>query len=212
MFVEYDCLHFRSMYLMLIEYTKNRIKNTCWYLFKIRAFSKQNHDVSFFFLSGFSFTDTAHSQDSRGREGTIFYSTLSLPLAHEHSDIYLQLCTWDDYHIFLIAPLVFTRLLPDEIYHLIELLFWVIDDTMLIFVCLLVDLIQGFCYCYLTLETRGLELAWTIILVLPANRLTKCARYLLSPTLKVEEYKKLYGTAKLQNFTKSKNICNIGTL
>ena len=88
MFVEYDCLHFRSMYLMLIEYTKNRIKNTCWYLFKIRAFSKQNHDVSFFFLSGFSFTDTAHSQDSRGKEGTIFYSTLSLPLAHEHSDIY----------------------------------------------------------------------------------------------------------------------------
>ena len=83
---------------------------------------------------------------------------------------------------------------------------------MLIFVCLLNDLIQGFCYCYLTLETRRLELAWTIILVLQANRLIKCARYLLSSTLKVEEYNKLYGTAKLQNFTKWKNICNIGTL
>ena len=46
----------------------------------------------FFFLSGFSFTDTDYSQDSRGREGTIFYSTLPLPPAHEHSDIYLQLC------------------------------------------------------------------------------------------------------------------------
>ena len=69
----------------------------------------------FFFLSGFSFTDTDDSQDSRGREGTIFYSTLPLPSDHEHRDIYLQLCMWDDYHIILIATLVFTRLLLDEI-------------------------------------------------------------------------------------------------
>ena len=54
-----------------------------------------------------------------GREGTIFNSTLPLPPARKHSDIYLQLCMWDDYHIFLIALLVFTRLLLDEIYHLI---------------------------------------------------------------------------------------------
>ena len=46
----------------------------------------------FFFLSGVSFTDTDDSQDNRGRERTIFYSTLPLPPAHEHSDIYLQLC------------------------------------------------------------------------------------------------------------------------
>ena len=78
---------------------------------------------NFFFLSGFSFTDTDHSQGSRGKEGTIFYSTLPFPPAHEHSDSYLQLCRWDDYHIFLIAILVFTRLLLDKIYHLIELLF-----------------------------------------------------------------------------------------
>ena len=69
-----------------------------------------------------------HSQDSSGKEGTIFYSTLPLPSAHEHSGIYLQLCTWDDYHVFLIATLVFTRLLLDEIYHLIELRSnWLID-------------------------------------------------------------------------------------
>ena len=36
--------------------------------------------VLFFFLSGFSFTDTDNSQDNRGREGTIFYSTLPFPL------------------------------------------------------------------------------------------------------------------------------------
>ena len=80
-------------------------------------------NASIFFPSGFSFTDTDDSQDSKGREGTIFYSTLPLPPAHQHSDIYLQLCMWDDYHIFLIAPLVFTRLLLDEIYQLIELPF-----------------------------------------------------------------------------------------
>ena len=51
-----------------------------------------NKQQEFFFLSGFSFTDTDESQDSKGREGTIFYSTLLLPPAHEHSDIYLQLC------------------------------------------------------------------------------------------------------------------------
>ena len=44
--------------------------------------------LSYFFLSGFSFTE----MNSRGREETIFYFTLPLPPAHEHSDIYLQLC------------------------------------------------------------------------------------------------------------------------
>ena len=77
----------------------------------------------FFFLSGFSFTDTNDSQDSREREVTIFYSTLLLPPVYEYWDIYLQFCMWHDYHIFLIKPLVFTNLLLDKIYHLIELPF-----------------------------------------------------------------------------------------
>ena len=52
--------------------------------------------------------------------GVIFYSTLPLPATHAHSDICLQLCMWDDYHVFLISTLVFIRLLLDEIYHLID--------------------------------------------------------------------------------------------
>ena len=44
-----------------------------------------------------------------------------------------------------------------------------------LFVCLLDELILGFCYSDLTLETGGFELASSIILVLQANRLTKCA-------------------------------------
>ena len=78
----------------------------------------------FFFYHGFlSRILTTHRTAGEGREGTIFYSTLPLLPAHEHSDIYLQLCMWDDYHIFLITPLLFTRLLLDVIYHLIELPF-----------------------------------------------------------------------------------------
>ena len=38
----------------------------------------------FFFSIRVFFTDTDDSQDSRGREGTIFYSALPLPPAHEH--------------------------------------------------------------------------------------------------------------------------------
>ena len=82
----------------------------------------------YFFSIRFSFTDTDDSQDRRGREGTIFYSTLPLPLAHEHSDIYLQLCMWDDYHIFLISMLVFTRLLLDEILPLYRITIWLPFD------------------------------------------------------------------------------------
>ena len=54
---------------------------------------------------------------------------------------------------------------------------WLIDDVMLIFACLLVDLILGFVTAISTWETSGLELASTIILVLQANRLTKCVSH-----------------------------------
>ena len=47
---------------------------------------------------------------------------------------------------------------------------WLIDDVMLFFVCLLVDLIHDFCYRYLTLKIGGPELASTIILVVQAMR------------------------------------------
>ena len=44
--------------------------------------SPKASETLYFFLSGFSFTDTDDSQDRRGREGTIFYSSLPLLLAH----------------------------------------------------------------------------------------------------------------------------------
>ena len=104
-------------------------------------------------------------KDNRGREGTVFYSAVPLPPTHEHSDTFLQLCMWYDYHVFLIKTPVFIRLILDGIYHLIALLFdWLVDDVM--FVCLLHNLILGFCYSNLIRETGGFELASTITLVL----------------------------------------------
>ena len=99
---------------------------------------------SSFFLSVFSFIDIGNSKDSRGREGAIFYFTLPLPPAHRHWDFYLQLCKWDDYHVLLIAPLVFTTLLRFITfallnYHLID---WWCNVNF--FTCLLDDLILGF--------------------------------------------------------------------
>ena len=130
----------------------------------------------FFFSIRVFFTDTDDSQDNREKEGAIFDSTLPLPPAYEHWDIYLQLCMWHDYHVFLIATLVLTRLLVDEFFHLIELPFeWLIDDAM--YVCLFDELILGFWYIDLTLQTGGFELASTITLVLQANWITKCASH-----------------------------------
>ena len=58
---------------------------------------------------------------------------------------------------FLIAPLVFTRLLLDEIYPFIELLFdWLCDVDFRLLACWF-DF--RFCYNYLTWETGGHELA-----------------------------------------------------
>ena len=90
----------------------------------------------FFFFVRVLFNGHWRLQDSRGGEGTIFYS------AHEHWQIYLQLCMWDDYYIFLIELLVFTRLLLNEIYHLIELSFDYV--TLSFFVCIRDDLILAF--------------------------------------------------------------------
>ena len=117
------------------------------------------YDIScrVFFLSGFSFTDTDNSQDNRWREMTIFRSTLPLPPAHEQ-------CLWDDYHIFLIALLVFTRLLLDEIYQTAtrwdlppyRITIWWLMWCWFSFVCLLIWL-----YVLLQLFDMRNRWAWT---------------------------------------------------
>ena len=140
------------------------------------SFVPENASRNFFFLSGISFTDSGDSQDIRGKEGTNFYSTLPLLPAHKYSDIYLQLCIWDDYlsRIFNRNACVYQAAtwwdLPPY-----WIAIWLIDGAM--FVCLLHNLILGFCYSSLTGEIGGFELASTITLVFQANRLNKCASH-----------------------------------
>ena len=133
--------------------SKNQFLGTFLGVFGLHPLTPYELRPNFFFYQGFLHRHWRFT-GQQGRRGSIFYSSLPLPPAHGHWDIYLQLCMWNDYHIFLIASLVFTRLLQDEIYHLIELPFeWLIDDAM--FVCLRDELILGFCYSDLTLETSG---------------------------------------------------------
>ena len=67
---------------------------------------------------------------------------------------------------------------------------WVIDWWNNVCWFVLDELILGFCYSGLTLETSGFELALTITLVLQANRRTKCASHVLGRNLEnfSEEY------------------------
>ena len=96
----------------------------------------------FFFLSGFSFKDTDNSQDSRGREETILFhsttSTHSRKFRHLFATLHVRWLS----HIFNRNACVYqtaTRWdLPPY-----RITIW-LTDVMLVFVCLLVDLILGF--------------------------------------------------------------------
>ena len=113
-----------SYHIKSVSSEEHRVSDVVWSLFSIRVFFRQ-----------WRFT----GQQWKGGDHLLFHSTTSTRLRTLR---HLQFCMWDDYHVFLIATLVFTRLLLDEIYHLIELPFeWLINDT---FVCLLDELILGF--------------------------------------------------------------------
>ena len=113
----------------------------CWYTFAF-PFSSLRYERFFFYQSFLSRTLATHRTAGESR-GPSFHSTLPIPPAHEHSDICLQLCTWDDYHIFNLNGCIYqaaTRWdLPPY-----RISIWLIDDVILIFVYLLVDLILGF--------------------------------------------------------------------
>ena len=61
-----------------------------WACFSIGQ-SNKKLICNFVFFTFFLFFDTGNKRDSRRREGTT-YSSLPLPPAHKHSDIFLQLC------------------------------------------------------------------------------------------------------------------------
>ena len=140
-----------------------------------------------FFLLGFSLKNTGNSQDSRGREGTIFYFTLPLPpltniqkficnFAPEMTITYFQ-----SQRMYLpdCCSMRFATLLNC---YLID---WWCDVDFRLFACCF-DF--RFYYSYLTWETGGRKLASIIIPVLEAIRLTKCASHLKLLITKLCEY------------------------
>ena len=131
--------------------------------------------INFFFLPGFSFTETNDSQGSRERDHLFFHSTTStrwrtFRLLFFNIDGEMTI-TYSLLHCLYLPGCYSMRFTTLSNYYLID--WWY--DVNFLFVCRVVDFIQGFCYCYLTQETGGLELASTIILMLQANQLTKCA-------------------------------------
>ena len=77
--------------------------------------------------------------------------SLRPPPAQRESDIYFQLYIWNDHNVFLIASLVSTSLLLDEINQLIELLFeWFMMEFWFLFVDLR-NLVIGFLIQYLVI-------------------------------------------------------------
>ena len=94
--------------------------------------------LHFFFLSGFLSRTLTTYRTAGERRGPSF---ILLYHFHPLTNIQTFICNFacEMTIIFLIAPLVFTRLLLDEIYHLIELLFdWLMMWYWFSFVCLLI--------------------------------------------------------------------------
>lgn len=94
---------------------------------------------------------------------------------HKHSDIYFQICMWDDYYLFLICMTSNDQTQQDL--PTWGIIIWLIDDKMLISVWMLDNVVLGFRYSNLTQESDGFEPVSTTLLILQANRLTKCASH-----------------------------------
>ena len=120
---------------VFLEIWQNSQENTC-----VRV-----SFLIFFFYQGFLSRTLRRltGQQGKGRDHLLFHST---PSTRSRTFRHLfATFMWDDYHVFLIAPLAFTRLLLDErfttlsSYHLID---WWCDSKF--FVCLRDDLILAF--------------------------------------------------------------------
>ena len=115
----------------------------------------------YFFSIGFlSWTLTTHRTAGQGRRPFFIPLYHFLPLTNIQTFICNFACEIPiTYHI-LIATLVFTRLLLVEIFSPYRITIWLIDDVKFALVCLLDDLILGFCYS--SLDT-GNQWTWTCI-------------------------------------------------
>ena len=105
----------------------------------------------FFFLSGFSFTDTDNSQDSRGREGTILFhsttSTRSRTFRHLFATLHMRwLSHTFSLHCLYLPDYYTMRFTTLSNYYLIG---WWCDVDFCLFACWFYF---TFCYSYMTWE------------------------------------------------------------
>ena len=90
----------------------------------------------FFFYQGFlSRTLTTHriAGEGRGSFFLFFFIPLPLPPTHELSDIYLQLCMWDEYHLKKTKNVFLGHLNINSIKNKFESVWELIKDTFDIF-------------------------------------------------------------------------------
>ena len=121
-------------------------------------------DYFFFYYRGFlPLTLTTYRIAGERRESAIVILHYFQPLRN------IQTCICN-FACEMAITYLFTRLLLQWNLPLYRITIWLIDDVMLIFVCLLDELILGFRHGNLTRETGRLQLESTIILVLQPNQ------------------------------------------
>ena len=77
--------------------TDDSLSNSLSMTLRRESLANEWFNIPFFFCQGFlSRKLTTHRTAGEGGRRHHFYSTLPLPPAHEHPDIYSQLCMWDD--------------------------------------------------------------------------------------------------------------------
>ena len=98
----------------------NLVRQKRLVLIVFRRWFWQTVSLDFFYQGFFPQNLTIHKTAREGK-GSMLYSSLRLQSTQKLSDISLQLCMWDDYHVLLIVTLVTFRIPINDIYHLIEL-------------------------------------------------------------------------------------------
>ena len=128
----------------------------------------------FLFYQGFLHRNWRFTgQQGKGGDHLLFHSTTSTcsrTLRHLFATLHVRWLS----HIFNCNICVYQTATWWDL-PLYWITIWVIPDAM--FVCLLDELIKGFCYSDLTLETSGFELTSTNTCELQANPLTKCTSH-----------------------------------
>ena len=121
----------------------------CWLCF----YTTRTHSIYQLFFIRVFFHRHWRITGQQGKGGDHLYSSPLLPPANEHSDIYLQIFAWGDYHVFLCRSLITTRWdLPPR-----RITIWLRDESMQ---CLFIWWFNSrLCYSNLTRETGRFQLA-----------------------------------------------------